>query len=508
MKAIIEARKLTKKFPGMVALNQVDFELMPGEIHAIAGENGAGKSTLMLILAGVHQPDSGELLMAGEPVRFRDPQHSQTYGISTVFQEMALAPNMSVAENVFTNQQPANRFGLIDFEKMFGDTQKALEMFGIDINPGVALKYYSVAIQQIVEIARAIQRQARVLILDEPTSAIGKPETEKLLQILRMLKDRGVGIIYVSHKLDEVFNIADRITVLKDGNLVGTVRTDSTTPDKIVEMMIGRELSELFPQAQNGLPQDTLMQLEHLSGPGFSNVSLDIKTGEILGIFGLTGAGRTELARGVFGIEPAQSGKILFKGRPVTISEPRQAMAMGIAYIPEDRKQDGLFLDMSIKANTSAACLRALSGLVFMNSCKEAGLAGEAMENLGIKATSIDQPVGGLSGGNQQKVLFAKWLARRPKLMIADEPTRGIDVGAKVEIHNLLRNLAGEGAAVVMISSELPEILCMSDRVAVMREGRLAAVLDREEASEERVASYALGTKGHQAGSTGLMAAV
>lgn len=495
MKPIIEARNLTKKFPGMLALDQVDFELLPGEVHAIAGENGAGKSTLMLALAGVHQPDNGDVLIDGEPVRLRDPHHSQTYGISTVFQEMALAPNMSVAENVFTNQQPTNQAGLIDFGKMYRDTEKALEPFGVHVDPTAPLKCYSVAIQQIVEIARAIQRRVRVLILDEPTSAIGKPETEKLLQIIRMLKDRGVSIIYVSHKLEEVFAIADRITVLKDGKLVGTVQTEDVDPDRIVEMMIGRELIDLVPPPVNVGAKETLMRISNLSGDGYSNVNLEINTGEILGIFGLTGAGRTELARGIFGIDPAKSGEIIFKGKPTRITEPCQAMDLGIAYIPEDRKQDGLFLEMSIKANTSAACLKSLSGLILMQTAKEVGAARAAMANLDVKATGIDQVVGGLSGGNQQKVLFAKWLARRPRLMIADEPTRGVDVGAKAEIHNLLRDLPRQGAAVVMISSELPEILSMSDRVAIMREGRLAAVLTREEASEERVAAYALGTR-------------
>ena len=348
--------------------------------------------------------------------------------------------------------------------------------------------------------ARAIQRKARVLILDEPTSAIGEHETESLLQVLRMLRDRGVSIIYVSHKLNEVFAISDRITVLKDGNLVATLRTSDTSPDALVNMMVGRDLSQLFPPPHNGGKEETVLKVKNLSGSGFSNVSLDVHSGKVLGIFGLTGAGRTELARGIFGVEPIVAGEILIHDQAVKIANPHQAMNEGIAYIPEDRKQDGLFLEMSYKDNTAAACLRALSGHVFMSRAKEETLARGAMDMLGIKARSIEQPVAGLSGGNQQKVLFAKWLARHPKVLIADEPTRGVDVGAKAEIHALLRKLSNDGAAVVMISSELPEVLGMSDRVAVMREGRLVAVLDRNQATEELVASYALGTIGDSGG--------
>ena len=496
MNSLIEARKITKMFPGTMALNKVDFNLLPGEIHAIAGENGAGKSTLMLIMAGVYQPDGGELIIEGQPVKLRDPHDSQRKGISTVFQELALAPNMSVAENVFTNVQPSNRVGLIHFENMYRDTEKALEIFGVQINPKAPLRNYSVAIQQIVEIARAIQSKARVLILDEPTSAIGERETEKLLQVLRMLRDRGVSIIYVSHKLKEVFAISDRITVLKDGNLVATVRTADTSQDAVVNMMVGRELSQLFPPPHNGGKAESVLRVRNLSGRGFSNVSLELYSGQILGIFGLTGAGRTELARGIFGAEPIITGEILIHDQTVKIANPQQAMNEGLAYIPEDRKLDGLFLEMSFKDNTAAACLRALSGFIFMNRSKGEALARDSMDKLGIKARSIGQTVAGLSGGNQQKVLFAKWLARHPKVLIADEPTRGVDVGAKAEIHTLLRKLADDGAAVVMISSELPEVLGMSDRIAVMREGRLVSLVDREQATEELVASYALGTIG------------
>ncbi len=490
---LIEARGITKAFPGTLALDHVDFTLLPGEVHALVGENGAGKSTLMLVMAGVHQPDSGELLLEGRPIKPRNPHHAQQLGISTVFQDLALAPNMSVAENIFTNTQPVQSPGLIRFQQMYEATREALDTFGVNVDPRAPLNRYNVAVQQIVEIARAIQRQVRVLILDEPTSAIGERETEQLFRVLRMLRERGMGIIYVSHKLNEVFAIADRVTVLKDGKLVETLPTRETDQDTVVRMMVGRELSQLFPDRDGGR-REPILEVRNLSGQGFSNVSLAAYTGEVLGLFGLTGAGRTELARAIFGAEPATSGEILLKGQPIRTTNPVKAMAAGIAYIPEDRKRDGLFLEMSLRQNVAAACLRALSGMVFMKPAKEEALAREAIGMLQIKASSLGQHASRLSGGNQQKVLFAKWLARQPKVLIADEPTRGIDVGSKAEVHALLRKLANEGAAVVMISSELPEVLGMSDRIAVMREGRLAGIFPRDGATEELIASHALGT--------------
>ncbi|MHB0868882.1 MAG: sugar ABC transporter ATP-binding protein [Chloroflexota bacterium] len=490
---VIEARGITKAFPGTLALDRVDFQLLPGEIHALVGENGAGKSTLMLVMSGVHQPDGGELLLDGYPVRPHDPHHAQQLGISTVFQDLALVPNMSVAENVFTNAQPVRPPGFIRFQGMYDATREALQAFGVNIDPRAPLRRYNVAVQQIVEIARAITRQVRVLILDEPTSAIGERETEQLFRVLRMLRDRGIGIIYVSHKLSEVFALADRVTVLKDGKLVGTLPTRETDQDTVVRMMVGRELSQLFPDRDGG-KREPILEVRKLSGRGFEEVSLTAYTGEVLGLFGLTGAGRTELARGIFGVEPATGGEILLRGQPIKITNPGRAMAAGIAYIPEDRKRDGLFLEMSLRQNVAAACLRALSGPVFMKPAREEALAREAIGMLQIKASSLEQRASRLSGGNQQKVLFAKWLARRPKVLIADEPTRGIDVGSKAEVHALLRKLADEGAAVVMISSELPEVLGMSDRIAVMREGRLAGIFSRDVATEELIASHALGT--------------
>jgi ABC-type sugar transport system ATPase subunit len=489
---LIEARGITKSFPGTLALDKVDFQLLPGEIHALVGENGAGKSTLMLIMAGVHQADDGELIVNDLPVKIRDPQEAQQLGISSVFQDLALAQTMSVAENIFTNSQPVSKFGFIKFQDMYDSTSRALQDFDVEINPRTPLFQYSVATQQIVEIARAIQRQARILILDEPTSAIGAHEIERLFHCLKRLKEKGIGIIYVSHKLDEVFAVSDRITVLKDGKLVKTVKTAETNPDAIVHMMVGRVLNQLYPVRNNG-GQEPILEVKNLSGRGYSEVSLTVHSGEILCLFGLTGSGRTELARGIFGNDPVLAGEMLVDGNSVRIKHPRNAMDLGIAYIPEDRKRDGLFMEKSLRENVVVTCLRALSGRFFMKPSKMDASSHDAISKFQIRASSIEQLVSRLSGGNQQKVLFAKWLARNPKVLIADEPTRGIDVGAKAEVHALLRKLANEGAAVLMISSELPEIMGMSDRIAVMREGKIACVLDHTQATEEHIAAYALG---------------
>lgn len=490
---LIEAKRISKRFPGTLALNSVDFELRRGEIHALCGENGAGKSTLMLIMSGVYQPDDGELFLDGKKTFFSSPHHAQLLGISTVFQELALSPNMSVAENVFTNSQPSGLLGFIKIDLLNRRTHEALDVFGVSIDPNSPLHAHSVAIQQIVEIARAVQRNARVLILDEPTSAVGGRERDQLMKVMRTLRDSGVGIILVSHKLEEVFALSDRITVLKDGGLVGTLKTTETNQDEVVHMMVGRELTHLFPTRSETVAKP-FMEIHNFSGPGFSNINLNVRSGEILGLFGLTGSGRTELARAIFGDLKRTSGQLILNGEPHSLSTTRQAMQAGIAYITEDRKLDGLFLGMSVCRNIAAVCLEALSGLIFMNRSKENRLSHDSIESLDIKTSSIQQPIDGLSGGNQQKVLFAKWLARQPRMLIADEPTRGIDIGAKAEVHLLLRKLADKGTAVIMISSELPEIIGMCDRVAVMHEGYVAKIFDGDEATEEAVGAVALGT--------------
>jgi ABC-type sugar transport system ATPase subunit len=489
---IFEAHQITKDYPGTRALDSVDFSLKRGEIHALVGENGAGKSTLMLIMAGVLKPDHGTLTLNGKEIHLQHPHHAQQLGISLVFQELALCSNMSVAENIFTNIQPVNRFDFINYDEMYAVTLSSLQAFGIELDPRAPLRNYNLATQQIVEITRAIQRNAAVLLLDEPTSAIGSRETERLFQVVCSLRERGVGVVYVSHKLDEVFEISDRITVLKDGKQMGTVVTKDATPDDIVRMMVGREFNKNYPHSM-GSEISSMLRINHLSGNGFSDVSLDVNSGEVLGLFGLTGAGRSELARAIFGIDPPSSGEIILDKKMVHISQPQQAMKMGIAYVPEDRKIDGLFPEMSLQNNIASTNLDVISQGILINNRRLAALANDWIQKLQIKARNIDQFVNYLSGGNQQKVLFAKWLARQPRVLIADEPTRGVDVGAKADIHLLLHDLARNGAAVVMISSELPEVMGLSDRIAVMRAGKVVGVFNCAETTEEQLVAYAAG---------------
>jgi len=493
----LEMSGVRKRFGATVALDGVDLSIAAGEVHALVGENGAGKSTLMQIMAGVLKPDHGSLLLNGSEIHLQNPNHAQHLGISLVFQELALCPNMSVAENIFTNIQPVKRLDFINFNEMYDVTRASLEAFGVELDPQAPLRNYNLATQQIVEIARAIQRNASVLLLDEPTSSIGSRETERLFQVIRTLRDHGVGVVYVSHKLDEVFKISDRITVLKDGNLVGTVNTRETTPDDVVRMMVGREFDKMFPQSV--VTQTApLLKVNQLSGKGFSDVSLEAKSGEVLGLFGLTGAGRSELARAIFGIDPPASGDILLDDRVVHITDPRQAMQLGIAYVTEDRKIDGLFLDMSLKNNVASTNLDAISQGMMINNRRLNTLAKEWTQNLQIKSRSVEQFVNYLSGGNQQKVLFAKWLARNPRVLIADEPTRGVDVGAKADIHALLHERARNGAAVMVISSELPEVMGLSDRIVVMRAGKVVGVFESAEATEEQIVACAAGATGNE----------
>ena len=489
---LLEARNITKSYPGTLALDKVSFELAPGEVHALVGENGAGKSTLMLILAGVLRPDAGKLYLNGNPIELRDPHHAQEMGISIVFQELALCSNMSVAENIFTNNQPITRAKLIKFNEMFEQARQLLKSYGMEVNPRAPLRNYNLAVQQIVEITRAIHRNARVLLLDEPTSALGKNETEQLFRVIRSLRNNGTGIVYVSHKIDEVFTISDRITVLKDGKLVATFPTSETNQQQVVHMMVGREFDRLF-QKRELVKGEPALETRHLSGRGFEDINMTAFSGQVLGLYGLTGSGRSELARAIFGMDSTVSGEILLGGRSVRINNPEQAMRQGIAFIPDDRKIDGLFLEMSLINNIAVTNLQQISDRELINNHRLRQLAQSAVHQLQIKALSLEQQIKYLSGGNQQKVLFSKWLARNPKVLIADEPTRGVDVSTKADIHALLYNLARQGAAVIMISSELPEIMRLSDRVAVMREGRLVGEFRSEETTEEQIVTSAIG---------------
>ena len=485
--SLLETREIVKTFPGVRALDNVSFELRRGEVHALVGENGAGKSTLMHILGGVYPADSGRILMDGKEVRFADTRSAALHGISVVFQELSLSENLSIAENIYANRQPTMFGGFVDWDELYSQAGGILNLFKWDIEPETPVGELSTAEQQVVEILKAVAREPRVLILDEPTSSLTAVEIELLFTNIRRLRDQGLSIIYISHHLSEVFEIADRVTVLRDGKLVETCRVKDVTEEDLVKKMVGRELADMYG-TRTFLAGQERFRLES------RDISLSVRAGEIVGIAGLAGAGRTELGRAIFGSEPL-AGKVFLDGKPISIRSPEDAIANRIAYMTEDRKDDGLFLDMTIRENTAAPSLREFGRLGMMNERAVTTFAEEFCERFNIVTPSAWQTVGLLSGGNQQKVLLSMWIGIRPLLLIADEPTRGVDVGAKSEIYHLLRKLASEGVAIILISSDLPEILGMSDRILVMRSGRLAGEFAANEATEERVIACASGVR-------------
>ncbi len=490
----LETRGIVKTFPGVRALDDVSFSLKKGEVHALVGENGAGKSTLMHILGGVHQPDAGEIFLEGEKTRLTEPHTASLKGISVVFQELSLSDELSIAENIFANRQPLAFSGLINWKALYSETEKMLKLFEWDIDPRTPVSNLPAAKQQVVEILKAISQQPKVLILDEPTSSLTTIETSLLFRNIRALKEKGVSFIYISHHLPEVFEIADRVTVLRDGKVVDTFKTSDVDEETLIQKMVGRELVDMYGSrcAKIG---DALFKLENASRKGaFENINLQVRKGEILGLAGLAGAGRTELGRAIFGVEPLDSGNIILDGRILKIRSPQDAISHGIAYMSEDRKYDGLFLEMSIKNNCVAPSLaKFASGLGLMDDQAIADFAEENCARFNIVTPHINQKVANLSGGNQQKVLLAMWLGIHPRLLIADEPTRGVDVGAKSEIYCQMRELTNSGIGIIMISSDLLEILGLSDRVLVMRNGKIAGEFSRENATEENIIACASG---------------
>ncbi len=484
----IELRGATKSFAGVTVLNGVSFDMRPGEVHALLGENGAGKSTMIKIMSGLYQADEGEILVNGKPVKFASPREAHATGIATVHQELLLFPELTVAENVFLGQAPKTKWGSLDWSTMRRRARELLDSLDSpDLDIDAKVSSLSVANRQRVEIARALSQDARVLIMDEPTAALAEADVQRLMDIVRRLKQRGVAIVYVSHRMPEIFALADRVTVLRDGNHVGTKNIGEVDENQLVSMMVGRSIDRLYPKKQ-GQSGASLLELKDVSYRStVQNISLDLKRGEILGIAGLVGSGRTELALTIFGITPATSGEILIDGKPTRISSPEAARDLGIAYIPEDRGQQGLIRSQTISENVALANLKRLKRGFMIDAAKVRDEAEKAIQRFGIRARGPDQIVRQLSGGNQQKVVLGKWLATNPRILIMDEPTRGIDVGAKAEIHLLMRKLAGEGMAILMISSELPEVLGMSDRVLVMNTGRIVASFDRDEVTPEAV---------------------
>ncbi len=478
---------IRKAFPGVQALEDVSLDVWPGEIHALVGENGAGKSTLMHITAGVYRTDEGTIELDGSPLVDFDERAAGDAGVAIVFQDRSLVPSLSIAENIFAARQPANRFGVIDRHLLEQRTHQLLGELNVDLDPRRLVGDLAPAQQQMVEIAKALSHRLRLLILDEPTAALTINEGRELFEVLRLLASRGVGIVFVSHRLAEVFEVSQRITVLKDGHLVGTRATSEVTSDDLITMMVGRELSFVPDPRRHAPDAPVALEVEGLSADPVVDCSLRVHAGEIVCLAGLVGAGRTEVCEAIFGIRPVTAGRILVQGRPVSISHPLEAMREGIGMVPEDRKEAGLFLEMSVAANIAATNLRALSDGPLISDRRVTALAEESVRQLRVATPDVRRPVMNLSGGNQQKVLLAKWLARSPAVLIVDEPTRGVDVGAKADIYAILRDLAGQGVALLVVSSDLLEVLALAHRVVVMSDRRVVGEMDASDADEEAI---------------------
>ena len=493
---VLRATDVTKAYAGVQALKRASLELRAGEVQALVGENGAGKSTLIKILTGAVQPDSGEISLDGEPLARLSPASAKALGIAAIYQQPALFAELTVAENIALGLERTGRWGRVDWRERHRRAEELLARVGARIDPEIDAGELSMPQQQLVEIARALGADARVLILDEPTASLSKEDTDNLFRVVRELREHGVGMIYISHRLEELPVIADRVTVLRDGNTIATRDMADVNREQLIQMMVGRELAAVFPKRTVPLG-DTVLELRDVGcrASGVSGVDLTVRAGEIVGLSGLVGAGRSELARTIFGLTPADRGEIKVRGKRVRIGSPADAIAHGIAYVPEDRRRHGVVLEMPVSENVTLAALGNLSRFGALDFRRERELAADYTRRLGVKTASIRSLVSTLSGGNQQKVALSRWLLTKPTLLVLDEPTQGIDVGAKSEIHELMVELAEQGVAILMISSELPEILGMSDRIAVMHGGTIVSVLDRGEATPERVLARALGEK-------------
>jgi len=493
---VLEATSIRKAFAGIHALKDVSFQLRAGEVHALIGENGAGKSTLIKVMTGAVQADSGRLSVFGCEIRDHDPGVARTLGIAAIYQQPALFPHLSVAENIACALESTRPWRKIDWKARRRQARELLERAGGDIHPDRLAGSLSMPEQQIVEIAKAIGADARILITDEPTASLTDQEVERLFGVIRTLRSQGVGVIYISHRLEEIFALADRVTVLRDGHTIATRDVRDVNREEVIEMMVGRPIASVFPKRAVALGE-TALELRSVSNASKSlkDISLSVRRGEVLGIAGLVGSGRTELAETIFGLAPADSGEILVRGKSVRIHSPAQAIQLGIGYLPEDRRQHGVILEMPVAANATLANLRTVSHWGWMDQEREEHLAQRYIGQLGIKTPSSQVVAGTLSGGNQQKVALARWLAIDPKILILDEPTQGVDVGSKAEIHKSMVDLAERGLAILLISSELPEVLGMSDRVAVMHAGMISGLLSRQEATQQRILALALGNR-------------
>ncbi len=494
--SLFEAVGISKSFGVVRALSSVSFELREGEVHALVGENGAGKSTLIRIVTGALNPDAGTLRISGRAVTRHTPAQARALGIAAVYQQPTLFPHLTIAENIALSLEGGGLWRTVNWRARAARARDLLARAGADLAPGRLVSTLTMPEQQLVEIAKAIGAEARVLILDEPTASLTGREVERLFRVIADLRGRGVGVVYISHRLEEIAAIADRVTVLRDGEAIATREVKEVTRAELIRLMAGREISAIFPKREVPIG-DIVLELRRLGSraAGIRDVTLAVRRGEILGLAGLVGSGRTQLAETLFGLTPPDSGQMLLAGQPVSPAAPADAIHLGIGYVPEDRRRHGVVLELPVAANTTLASLPSVTRRGMIDRRRERQLALGFVERLGIKTVSVDSETGTLSGGNQQKVALARWLATNPAVLILDEPTQGVDVGSKSEIHRLMVDLAAEGVAILMISSELPEILAMSDRIAVMHAGRVAGVLERREATEQRILALALGTE-------------
>lgn len=485
---------ISKSFSGNKVLENVEFTILQGEVHALMGENGAGKSTLMKIMTGIYERDAGKIFLNGNEIHFKNAKEAEKAGIAVIHQELNIIPHLTVAENMFIGKElTIGKFGITRDKEMRKKTKEYLNRLGIDIDPTIEAGKLSVGQQQMIEIARAVAAKTEVLVMDEPTAALTDREIEALFKVITSLKNEGVGIVYISHRMEEIFEICDRISVLRDGQFIGVKEIVNTSFDEIVKMMVGRQLGDRYPERDTKIGQERL-KVEGLSCKGsFENISFSVKQGEILGVAGLMGAGRTEIMEAIFGFRTTQKGQITMDGKVMSIRSPYDAIQAGIGFITEDRKSKGLVLDLSVRENFSLTNLGKISKNSIISRSAEWSLADEMIEKLHVKTSGREQTVKSLSGGNQQKVVIGKWLGINPKILILDEPTRGVDVGAKKEIYQLMNELTKQGVAIIMVSSELPEILGMSDRVLVIHEGKISSVIDKANANQEIIMQAATG---------------
>ena len=484
---------ICKSFGANKVLGGVNLHVRPGEVHALMGENGAGKSTLMNILTGIHRADAGTIMVDGKEVTFKNNKDAEEHGIAFIHQELNIWPNLSVLENLFLMNQPKTRFGTIDFKKMREMAEAKCQEIGIDLPLDEIAGECSVGHQQMTEITRSLMLDAKTVIMDEPTAALTERETDRLFEVMKKLKNKGVSIIYISHRMEEVFANCDTITVMRDGQTISSRPTEETNMDQIVGDMVGRVMSEYYP-ARTNVPGDEIFRVEGFTQPGvFRDISFNLRKGEILGVAGLMGAGRTEIMRAIFGVDPHESGKLYFEGKEIHIKNPRDAIRHGFGFITENRKTEGLILDFSIERNIALPSEERLAQSHVINDKKEFDFSSELSKRLGVKAQDINLPASTLSGGNQQKVVIAKWVGMHPKLLILDEPTRGIDIGAKKDIYDLMNELTARGVSIIMVSSELPEVIGMSDRILVIHEGRAAGIVEHKDATQTRIMTLATG---------------